>query len=216
MKVTILKDIMNANDQLAARNRSLLDHHRVLAFNIMSSPGAGKTSLLLATIQRLKDIARIGVIEADIASTIDAEKINSEGVMALQINTGGQCHIDANMVGYALEKLPLKDIDLLFIENVGNLICPANFKIGAQKSIMLLSIPEGDDKPFKYPQMFYTADVVIISKTDYLPLSDFNLVNFLRTVSGMNPRAQIFRISAKTGEGMDEWIAWLKSLLKGD
>jgi hydrogenase nickel incorporation protein HypB len=181
----------------------------------MSSPGTGKTTLLLKTIASLKNRVNIAVIEADIASTIDADKISKEGVPAVQINTGGQCHIDANMVASALEKLPLKEIDLLFVENVGNLICTADFKIGAQKSAMLLSVPEGHDKPFKYPLMFATTDAVIVSKMDYLPLSDFDLKIFDKTVKGMNQTASIFHISAKTGEGLEGWLTWLESLLKG-
>ena len=215
MKVTVLQNILNANDQLAAQNQALLDQHQVLAINIMSSPGGGKTTLLLKTIARLKNKYHIAVIEADIASTIDADKIIQEGVPAIQINTGGQCHIDANMVASALAKLPLPDIDLLFVENVGNLICTADFKIGAQKSAMLLSVPEGHDKPFKYPLMFATTDAVIVSKMDYLPLSDFDLETFDKTVKGMNPAARIFHLSAKTGEGLDDWVNWLESLLKG-
>jgi hydrogenase nickel incorporation protein HypB len=214
MKVTVLQNILNANDQIAAKNQAVLDRNNVLAVNIMSSPGAGKTTLLLETLKRLKDKAKIAVIEADIASTIDADKISRAGVPAIQINTGGQCHIDANMVGNALEKLPLQDLDLLFIENVGNLICPAEFKIGTQKNIMLLSIPEGDDKPFKYPLMFSTVDAVIISKMDYLPLSDFDIEKFTRAVTGMNHQARLFPLSARTGEGVDAWIAWLVSMLK--
>jgi hydrogenase nickel incorporation protein HypB len=215
MKVTVLQNIMNANDQIAARNQALLDQHKVLAVNIMSSPGAGKTTLLLETIKRLKEKIRIAVIEADIASTIDADKISREGVPALQINTGGQCHIDANMVNNALDKLVLNDLDLIFVENVGNLICPANFKIGAHKSVVLLSVPEGDDKPYKYPLIFTTTDAIIISKMDYLPLSDFNIASFIKTVSGMNPGASIFPVSARTGQGMAEWTNWVQSLLKG-
>jgi hydrogenase nickel incorporation protein HypB len=170
----------------------------------------------METIHRLKDRIKMAVIEADVASTIDADRISQEGIPALQINTGGQCHIDANMVGSALDKLPLQDIQILFIENVGNLICTADFKIGAQKSVMLLSIPEGHDKPFKYPLMFSTVDVVIISKADYLPLSDFDLETFNKAVTGMNPKARIFQVSAKTGEGIEAWTGWLESLLKGD
>jgi hydrogenase nickel incorporation protein HypB len=215
MKLTVLQNIMNANDQIAARNQALLEKNEVLAINIMSSPGAGKTTLLLETIRRLKNKTGIAVIEADIASTIDADKIIKEGTPALQINTGGQCHIDANMISNALAKLPLKEIDLLFIENVGNLICPADFRIGAQKSVMLLSVPEGDDKPYKYPLMFTTTDAIVVSKTDYLPLSDFNLAAFNKLVSGMNSKAKIFHVSAKTGDGMESWTAWLESLLKG-
>jgi hydrogenase nickel incorporation protein HypB len=214
MRVTVLQDIMSANDQIAAKNLEVLNKYDVLAINVMSSPGSGKTSLILETIKRLRDKLRIAVVEADIASTIDAEKINKEGVPAIQINTSGQCHTDANMVSSALINLALNEIDLLFLENVGNLVCPAEFKIGLQKSVMLLSVPEGDDKPFKYPLMFSTVDAVIISKMDYLPLSDFNLDRFEKAVKGMNPKVQIFRVSVKTGEGMAEWIKWLESQLK--
>ncbi len=214
MKVTVLQNIMNANDQIAARNKELLDKSKVLAINIMSSPGAGKTTLILETIRRLKTKVRIAVIEGDIASTIDADKITQEGVPAVQINTGGQCHIDANMVSNALGKLPLAEIGLLFIENVGNLVCPAEFQIGTQRNIMLLSVPEGDDKPFKYPLMFTTVDAIIISKMDYLSLSDFNLTNFRKAVTGMNQKVKLFHVSARTGEGMDDWISWLVSMLK--
>jgi hydrogenase nickel incorporation protein HypB len=215
MKVTVLQDIMNVNDQIAARNTELLEKNKVLAINVMSSPGAGKTTLILKTIRKLKNKARIAVIEADIASTIDADKIIQEGIPSLQINTGGQCHIDANMISNALEKLPLNEIDLLFIENVGNLICPAAFRIGAQKNVMLLSIPEGDDKPYKYPLMFTTTDAVIVSKMDYLPLSDFNLGAFNKVIRGMNLKVKTFQISAWTGEGIDIWTDWLELLLKG-
>jgi hydrogenase nickel incorporation protein HypB len=213
MKVTVLQNIMSANDQIAAKNQELLTKNKVLTVNVMSSPGAGKTTLLLNTIKQIKSKVKMAVIEADIASTIDADKIAKEGVPALQINTGGQCHIDANMVANALDQLPLKDIDLLFLENVGNLICTADFRIGAQKSIMLLSVPEGDDKPYKYPLMFTVVDAVIISKMDYLPLSDFDLNKFRNTVTGMNPKVKIFPLSAKTGEGLAEWIAWLEQQL---
>lgn len=214
MKVTVLQNILNANDQIAARNMESLNQNKVLSINVMSSPGAGKTTLILDTIRRLKGKFKIAVIEADIASTIDADKINQEGIPAIQINTGGQCHIDANMVSNALEKLTLKGLNLLFIENVGNLVCPAEFKIGAQKSIMLLSVPEGDDKPYKYPLMFSTVDAVLISKIDYLPLSDFNLEKFGKAVAGLNSKAKLFPISARTGSGMEGWISWLESLLK--
>ncbi len=211
MKVTVLQNILNANDQIAARNKEVLVKNKVLAINVMSSPGAGKTTLILETIRRLKNRVRIAVIEGDIASTIDADKIIKEGIPAVQINTGGQCHIDAGMVSNALEQLSLSEIDLLFIENVGNLVCPAEFKLGTQKDVMLLSIPEGDDKPFKYPLMFSLVAAVIVSKMDYQSLSDFNLTAFDKTVLGMNPKAKLFRISARTGEGMEGWTTWLES-----
>jgi hydrogenase nickel incorporation protein HypB len=214
MKIPVLQNIMNANDQIADQNRKLLEDNKVMAINIMSSPGAGKTTLLLETLRRLKNKIEIAVIEADIASTIDAERIIEAGVPAIQINTGGECHIDANMVGQALKKLNLKEIELLFIENVGNLVCPAEFRLGAAKNIMLLSIPEGDDKPYKYPLMFTTTDAIVVSKIDYLPLSDFNLPVFTKAVTGMNARAKIFQVSVKTGQGMEEWVSWIKSLVK--
>jgi hydrogenase nickel incorporation protein HypB len=214
MKVTVLQDIMNANDKIAEKNQEIFNKNKIMAINVMASPGAGKTSLILETIKQMRDKSKIVVIEADIASTMDADKIIKEGVQAIQINTGGACHTDANMLSAALETLPLKDFNLLFLENVGNLVCPAEFRIGTQKSIMLLSVPEGDDKPFKYPLMFSTVDAVVISKMDYLPLSNFNLEQFEKTVSGMNPKVQIFRVSVKTGEGVADWIKWLETQVK--
>jgi hydrogenase nickel incorporation protein HypB len=205
---------MSANDKIAAKNEEIFNRNKILAVNVMSSPGAGKTSLILETIKRLRDKVRILVIEADIASTMDADRIIKEGVPAIQINTGGACHTDANMLGAALETMPLKELDLLFLENVGNLVCPAEFRIGTQKNIMLLSVPEGDDKPYKYPLMFSTVDAVVISKMDYLPLSDFNLDQFEKTVKGMNPGAQVFRVSVRTGDGVADWIKWLETQLK--
>lgn len=214
MKVTVLQDIMSANDKIAEGNKDILNKNEVLAINMMSSPGAGKTSLLLETIRHLQDKFRIAVIEADIASTMDADKIIKEGVPAIQINTGGECHTDANMLRSALERIPLEDIDILFLENVGNLVCPAEFRIGTQKNIMLLSVPEGDDKPYKYPLMFSLVDAVIISKMDYFSLSDFNLDQFEKAVKGINQKAQIFHVSVKTGEGVTDWIKWIESQLK--
>ena len=214
MKVTVLQNIMNANDKIAAKNQDILNQNKVFSINVMSSPVAGKTSLILETIKQLKDKCKICVIEADIASTMDADKIIKEGVPAVQINTGGECHTDANMFSAALDKLPLKEIDLLFLENVGNLVCPAEFRVGTRKGIMLLSVPEGDDKPYKYPLMFSTVDAVVISKMDYLSLSNFNLEQFEKTVKGMNPDVKIFRVSVKTGEGVPDWTGWLETQLK--
>jgi len=215
MKVKVLHNILDANDQMANRNRQMLDKEGVLAINIMSSPGAGKTSLILQTIARLKDRVRIAVIEGDIASTIDADRISGEGISVVQINTGGACHLDANMVSNALDSLSLEDIDLLLIENVGNLICPAEFKTGAHKRMMLLSIPEGDDKPYKYPLMFTQSEVIVINKIDFLPFLDFDFTAFHRAVTGLNPNVKIFQVSCKTGEGIEEWISWLESELRG-
>ena len=215
MKIKVLQNILDANDQIANRNRQVLDKNKVLAINIMSSPGAGKTSLILRTINRLKDRVRIAVIEGDIASTIDADRINEEGVAVLQINTGGNCNLDANMVSNALDSLSLDGVELLLIENVGNLVCPAEFKTGAHKRMMLLSVPEGDDKPYKYPLMFTVSEVIIINKIDLLPYLDFDVAAFQRAVNGVNPKAKLFQISCKTGEGIEEWVSWLESELMG-
>jgi len=214
MKVKVLQNILDANDQIANKNLKTLDRHKVLALNIMSSPGAGKTSLILGTIAKLKDKVKIAVIEGDIASTIDADRISNEGVPVVQINTGGSCHLDANMLSNALDSLELKDIELLLIENVGNLVCPAEFRLGEHKRVALLSIPEGDDKPHKYPLMFTESEVIIINKIDLLPLLDFDFAAFRRAVTGLNPEVKLFQISSKTGEGFNEWISWLKAELR--
>ena len=173
MKVTVLKDILSANDQMAVKNQQLLENHGITGINIMASPGAGKTSLILKTIESLKGKAAIGVIEGDIASTIDADRISQEGVSVVQINTGGGCHLDANMVANALDSLPLDEIDLLFIENVGNLVCPAAYRLGEHIRVVLTSTPEGDDKPQKYPVMFTEAvsHVASVSQISYTKLS---------------------------------------------
>ena len=207
--LTILEDILGANAEKARRNQDQLDKHGILTVNVMSSPGAGKTSLLLQTISRLKQKARIGVIEGDVASTIDAENIKKLGVAVIQINIPGGCHLDANMIENALNNLPLGDIDLLLIENVGNLICPAEFALGEHKRVMLLSLPEGDDKPYKYPLMFTEADVVLINKIDLLPYMEFNIPAFHKAVTGLNPKAKILPVSCKTGEGLEDWFSWL-------
>jgi hydrogenase nickel incorporation protein HypB len=214
MEIRVLKDILSANDAIARRNRDRLDKYGILTINIMSSPGAGKTSLVLQTINRLKPKTRIIVIEGDVASRIDADKVHQQGVPVVQINTGGGCHLDANMTENALNNLPLEGVDLLLIENVGNLICPAEFALGEHKRVMLLSAPEGDDKPYKYPLMFSEADVVLINKVDLLPYLDFNVTAFTKTVTGLNPKAKIFQVSCKTGEGLKAWFSWLESEIK--
>lgn len=214
MKIKVLQNILDANDQIASRNRQVLDSQKVFAVNIMSSPGAGKTSLILQTISKLRDRVRIAVIEGDIASTIDADRVSKEGIPVVQINTGGACHLDANMVSNALDNLSLGDIDLLLIENVGNLVCPAEFNVGEHKKAMLLSLPEGDDKPYKYPLMFTKSEAIILNKADLLPFLDFNLAAFHRAVIGLNPRAKIFQVSCKTGEGIEQWVTWLESELR--
>ncbi len=214
MEIKVLKDILSANDTIARRNQDRLDKHGILTINVMSSPGAGKTSLILQTINRLKPKIRVTVIEGDVASRIDADKIHQQGVPVVQINTGGGCHLDANMTENALNNLPLEEVDLLLIENVGNLICPAEFALGEHKRVMLLSAPEGDDKPHKYPLMFTEANVVLINKIDLLPYLDFNITAFNQAVTGLNPAVKIFPVSCKTGEGLEAWFSWLQDELK--
>ena len=214
MEVKVLKDILSVNDQVAARNKELLEKNGVTAVNIMASPGAGKTSLILKTIESLKGKANVGVIEGDIASSVDADRIGQEGVPVVQINTGGGCHLDAGMVGNALDSLPLDKIDLLFIENVGNLVCPAGYRLGEHQRVVLTSTPEGDDKPQKYPVMFSEAEAVLINKIDLLSLLDFDPDKFKRTVSGLNPDVQMFEVSSKTGEGFEAWAGWLMDEVK--
>jgi len=212
--ITVGEDILGANEEKARANRERLDKHGILTINIMSSPGAGKTSLILSTINRLKQKVRMAVIEGDVASSMDAEKVNEQGVAVVQINTAGGCHLDANMVENALNNLPLEDTDLLLIENVGNLICPAEFALGEHRRAMLLSLPEGDDKPYKYPAMFADADVVLLNKIDLLPHLDFNIDTFQKAVTGLNPEVRIFPVSCQTGEGLEAWFSWLEAWLK--
>jgi hydrogenase nickel incorporation protein HypB len=180
----------------------------------MASPGAGKTNLILQIISKLKDKVRIAVIEGDIASTIDADRIGQEGISVVQINTGGACHLDANMINNALDSLSLKNIDLLLIENVGNLVCPAEFQIGAHIRMMLLSTPEGSDKPNKYPLIFTKSESIVLNKIDLLPYLDFNITAFNRAVTGLNPKVKIFSVSCKTEEGIPGLTSWLESELK--
>lgn len=209
-RVEIVKRIMDSNEQLAEQNRQRFDRHGVFCINVMASPGAGKTSLILKTIANLPDELRLGVIEGDTAPvTIDADKIVNAGMPAVQINTGGDCHLDANMVGLALDQLDLDALDLLLIENVGNLICPAGFALGNHANILIASIPEGDDKPYKYPNIYRNLDVLIINKTDLLPYVDFRMDYFREGVEMLNPGLKTFALSAKTGEGVQEWVDWL-------
>lgn len=214
MEIKVLKDILGANEQIAERNRQLLDTNGVFAVNVMSSPGAGKTSLIMETIKRLKGEIKIGVIEGDVSSSIDAEIIGKEGVPVLQINTGGECHLDANMTYRALSNLPLQDIELLFIENVGNLICTAEFALGAHRKVLVSSTPEGDDKPFKYPLMFHKVDVVLINKIDLLPHLKFDIQAYSQAIKGINEKAEIFQISCTTGQGIDQWLSWLQNQMR--
>ena len=211
MEIKVLKDILGANEQIAERNRQLLDSKNVFAVNLMSSPGAGKTSLILETIKRLKGKTMIGVIEGDVSSSLDAEVIGKEGIPVVQINTGGECHLDANMTCSALSNVPLQDIELLLIENVGNLICTAEFALGEHIKILISSTPEGDDKPFKYPLMFHTVDVVLINKIDLLPYLRFDTDAYSRAIKGINEKVEIFQISCATGQGLEQWVSWLVS-----
>lgn len=213
MEIKVLKDILSANDQIAESNRGLLKGRgrEVYTINVMSSPGSGKTSLILETIRSLKGKLRIGVIEGDISSTIDAQKVSQEDVPVLQINTGGECHLDASMVNRALGSLPLEEMDLLLIENVGNLVCPGEFRLGEDLKVLILSVPEGDDKVHKYPLLFSLADAVVINKIDLLPYSRFDLEGFTKALHGMNQKARIFQVSCTTREGIDEWASWVLS-----
>ena len=209
--ITVLHGLLHENDHTALHNREHFNAHGVVAINLMSSPGAGKTSLLESTIKALGDEFRIAVIEGDLETENDAERIRSHGVTAIQITTGSACHLDAHMVHDAVHQLDLSSFDIVFIENVGNLVCPASFDLGQHKNIVLLSIPEGDDKPAKYPVMFRTADMVMLSKADLLPiLDDFSperAESYLRKLA--NP-APLIRASAKSGDGMEDWLRWLR------
>jgi hydrogenase nickel incorporation protein HypB len=211
-KIELVQNILEANESIAAQNKRLLDEHGVFAINIMASPGAGKTSLILQTIARLKGKLRIGVIEGDVASTLDAEKIKNEAVAVVQINTRNMpesCSLIASMLDPALKKLPLEDIDLLLIENVGNLICPSEFVLGEHKRVVVSSLPEGDDKPIKYPMIFADADAVVINKADLLPYVDFDIAVFRRAIEGLNPKVKFFELSCKTGAGLENWCSWV-------
>jgi len=208
-KITIIENVNKANDQIAAQNQALLDQSGTFAVNLMASPGAGKTSLLIRTIETLRGRLLIGAIEGDTASQVDADKVATAGVPVIQINTGGGCRLDANMVQPALNALPLDEIDLLLIENVGNLVCPAGLALGEHTNVVIASVPEGDDKPYKYPGMFIAVDAVVINKVDLLPYLDFDLPAFRDLVVGLNPDVRIFEVSCTTGQGFDEWANWL-------
>lgn len=215
-KVTVVEQIMNANDSLAAQNQAQLEANGVLGMNVMASPGSGKTSVILRTIEALKDALKLGVIEGDTAAvTIDADKVISAGMPAVQINTGGQCHVDAVMISNALPQLPLADIDLLIVENVGNLICPASFTLGTHFNVVIASVPEGDDKPYKYPNIYRGIDALILNKTDLLPYIDFDVDYFRRGIEILNPDFKFFLMSCKTGEGVQEWADWLRARVDG-
>lgn len=211
-RVPIVEKIFSANDQVAAMNRAQLDAHRMLSINLMASPGAGKTSFILTTIQALAPHHRIGVVEGDTAPvTIDADKISAVGMPAVQINTGGDCHLDAVMLRDGLRQMPLDGLDLLIVENVGNLVCTAAFNLGTHLNVLVASIPEGDDKPYKYPAIYRGLDVLIINKTDLLPYVKFNMDYFRQGVEMLNPGLVTFPVSCTSGEGVQQWADWLKN-----
>ncbi len=210
--VTVLQSLLSENDHQAAHNRTHFDSHGVFAVNLMSSPGAGKTALLEATIESLGDAYRIAVIEGDLETENDAERIRACGVEAIQIATGSACHLDAHMVHTALHQLDLDPVDILFIENVGNLVCPASFDLGQHRNITLLSVPEGDDKPAKYPVMFRAADLVLLTKTDLLPyLSDFRPERAERCLRELASESPLLSLSSASGEAMEDWLTWLRT-----
>lgn len=209
-RVPVVEKILSANDQMADFNRKLLDDLRVYSINLMASPGAGKTSFILKTIEALAPMFKIGVVEGDTAPvTIDADKVNAAGMPAVQINTGGDCHLDAVMLKAGIQQLPLGELDLMIVENVGNLICPAAFTLGTHINLLIASIPEGDDKPYKYPNIYRGLEVLIINKTDLKPYIDFNMDYFRQGVEMLNPGLVTFAVSCKTGEGIDAWADWI-------
>lgn len=206
----IKQSVFADNDRQAEELRKELREKGVFLLNLMSSPGAGKTTTLMRTIEELKDVFKIGVMEADIDSDVDARTISQSGAKVIQLHTGGMCHLDAGMTRQGLEGLETGDVELAILENVGNLVCPAEFDTGASKNAMILSVPEGDDKPLKYPLMFSVCDVVLINKTDVLPYFDFDMEKCREYIRMRNPKAKVIPICAKTGEGIDEWTDWLK------
>jgi len=214
MKISLVKNILEVNDRIAQENRSLFDEKALTVVNLMSSPGAGKTSLLEKTIDALKDEIRIGVIEGDVQSSHDAERIAAKDIPVVQINTGGACHLDGNMIRETFKEFDFDHLDLLVVENVGNLVCPAEFKVGEDFKAMILSVPEGDDKPAKYPLMFHESTVLLINKIDLLPYLDVSIDNIKKEALKVNPDLTIFDVSCKTGQGLEAWYAWLKDKIK--
>lgn len=214
MKVSVVENILKVNDSIAEQNKKIFKSKGLLTINIMSGPGAGKTSLIEKTIKDMKDDINIAVIEGDIETTYDADRIAAAGAQVVQINTGGACHLDANMISQSLDQLELDSVDLLIIENVGNLVCPAGFKLGEDCNITLLSVTEGDDKPFKYPMMFNVSKVLLINKIDLLPYVDCDIEKIKNGALRINPELEIFEVSCKTGEGLGNWYSWLRQKRK--
>ena len=212
--IEVKESVFADNDREAARVREALKQKGTFLLNLMSSPGSGKTTTLLRTIETLKDELRMGVMEADIDSDVDASAIAGAGVRSIQLHTGGMCHLDAGMTEQGLREIGTDDLDLVVLENVGNLVCPAEFDTGAVKNAMILSVPEGHDKPLKYPLIFTVCDVLLINKTDVLPYFDFDMEKVIEYAHRRNPKLEIFPVSAKTGEGMDAWCDWLRKQVK--
>jgi hydrogenase nickel incorporation protein HypB len=213
-QVPVVEAITKANDEIAKINRTRLDDAGVVALNLMASPGAGKTSLIERTIPRLAEDFRVGAIGGDIATTLDAERATEAGATAVQITTGGACHLDAPMVRNALAQLPLEELDVLIVENVGNLICPASFALGTHANVLVASVPEGDDKPFKHPRIYRGVDVLVVNKIDLLPYVDFDMTRFRQGVSALNEELATFELSCRTGEGIDPWIEWVRQRVR--
>jgi len=209
-KISVVEKVHSANDQLASENKQQLDQASLFSLNIMASPGAGKTSLIEKTLHMLKSNYKIAAIDGDVATSIDADRAAEAGATAVQINTGGQCHIDAHMLRNAFMELDLDEFDLLLVENVGNLICPASFKLGTDKNVLIASIPEGDDKPYKYPAMYQDVDALIINKIDLLPYVKFDMDYFQKGVQMLNPDLITFPVSCTTGEGIEKWVNWVR------
>ncbi len=210
MRIPVVKKVLEANERIAEENRHLFEENEVFVINLVSGPGAGKTTLLEKTIEGLKGQCRFGVIEGDIQTTVDAERIASPGVPVVQINTGGACHLDGNMIRQALDKLELGTLDVLMVENVGNLVCPVEFDIGEYCKVMLLSVSEGDDKPLKYPLIFHESRLLLINKMDLLPYVDFDVERVREESLRINSRLEIIEISCKTGDGLPLWFNWLR------
>ena len=208
--ILVVEKILSANDRIAADNRTIFDAGGITAFNLMASPGAGKTSLIEQTIKRLSPELSLAVIDGDIATNLDADRAKAAGALAVQINTGGECHLDAVMIHSALQQMELAGINVVIVENVGNLICPASFQLGTHKSVLIASVPEGDDKPYKYPGMYRGVDALVINKIDLLPYVSFDMEYFRKGVEILNPGLVTFPTSCKTGEGLEGWIEWIK------
>jgi hydrogenase nickel incorporation protein HypB len=209
-RIPVVEDILSANDRLAAENRARLDAAGVFSLNMMASPGAGKTSIVERTIRALSGEMRVGVINGDLATSIDADRAAAAGAQAVQVNTGGECHLDAVMLRGGMEHISLDRIDLLLVENVGNLICPAAFRLGTHRSVLVASVPEGADKPYKYPGTYRGVDVLLINKIDLLPYVDFDMPYFRSGVEILNPGLVTFPVSCRTGEGLDAWFDWVR------